>query len=44
MLSRPRVNSMKKKIRDQKGAAGIIARPAGYATKTRPGPERESSS
>lgn len=39
-LSRPKVNSMKKKRKDQNGERGSIVMAWGYTTKARPGPRR----
>ena len=39
-LPSPRVNNMKKKRIDQKGAPGILAIPSGYAMNAKPGPAK----
>ncbi len=41
-LPNPKVNNMKKKQMDQKGAPGIFDMPSGYAIKARPGPAKET--
>lgn len=41
-LSSPRVNSMKKKRKDQKGERGSIVMAWGYTTNAKPGPERQA--
>ena len=40
---KPRVSIMKKKRTDQTGASGMLAKPSGYTTKIRPGPETQTA-